>query len=259
MSDIKLGVQLYTLRSKIQNFEDTEATFKFLRDLGCNVIQISGIGPLTPEERAGLVKRYDMDVCVTHTSYDRMKTDLDAVINEHRMMGCDCLGIGSMPFQYQGSLEGVRAFISEASEIAGHMKANGCRFAYHNHAFEYEKIDGGRTVMDMLLEETDPDAFFFIPDLAWMHIAGVDPAGELEKMKGRVKVVHFKDYKVDDEMNVFTEIGGGLMDFDNLYKACERLTVPYIVYEQDNGFDDPLEATRVSFDSLKAVASRAGS
>jgi hypothetical protein len=50
----KLGVQLYTLREYIRNYEDTEKTFAFLQELGVNVIQISGIGDFPAIEQAEL-------------------------------------------------------------------------------------------------------------------------------------------------------------------------------------------------------------
>ena len=43
MSDIKLGVQLFTLRDKCKTAEDFEPTLKFLQSIGCDVIQISAI------------------------------------------------------------------------------------------------------------------------------------------------------------------------------------------------------------------------
>ena len=75
MSDIKLGAQLYTLRDYIQNYEDAEKTFAYLDSIGINTIQISAIGPIEPEKVAYLVDKYSMDVCVTHTSFDRMLSD----------------------------------------------------------------------------------------------------------------------------------------------------------------------------------------
>ena len=108
MSDIKLGAQLYTLRDYIKNYEDAEKTFAYLDSIGINTVQISGIGPIEPEKVAYLVDKYNMDVCVTHTPFDRMLEDTEAVVREHRMIHCDTLGIGSMPDEYRGSEEGVR-------------------------------------------------------------------------------------------------------------------------------------------------------
>lgn len=256
MGDIKVGVQIYTLRDLLRTYDDTNATFQFLKDLGCDVIQISGIGPLTPEEKAELVAKYGFDVCVTHTGFDRMKTDLDAVIDEHEMIHCDYLGIGSMPGEFRDDLDGVRNFAKLANEVGARMRERGCRFAYHNHEFEYRKIDGDKTIMDILLEETDAENFWFVPDIAWMHIAGIDPVEGLTKMKGRVKVAHFKDYKKTEDGRSFTELGNGVMDLERVYKACVDLDIPYIVYEQDNGFEDPKVSTEISFNYLKKLAGK---
>ncbi len=256
MSDIKLGVQLYTLRDHIKTYEDTDKTFAFVKNLGCDVVQISGIGPLSAEEKEELVKKYALDVCVTHTDFGRMAEETDKVIDEHKMINCDCIGIGSMPSLYRESLEDLKEFLEIANRISKKMKERGCVLSYHNHAFEYEKIDGDKTIMDILLEETDPSCFFFTPDIAWMHIAGKDPAAELARMKNRVKVVHFKDYKFVDEARVFTELSNGIMDLDKAYKACMELGIPYIVYEQDNGFEDSYVSTEISYKNLVAIAEK---
>ena len=144
MSSIKLGAQLYTLRDYIKTYEECEETFKFLNSIGINVIQISGIGPIPADKVAYLVEKYNMDVCVTHTSIDRMLTDLDTVMKEHKMMGCDTLGIGGMPDKYRENAESIKEFIKVTSEIGKRMHDNGLQFAYHNHAFEFAKLDNGR-------------------------------------------------------------------------------------------------------------------
>ena len=115
MASIKLGAQLYTLRDYIKTYEDCEATFKYLNSIGIDVIQISGIGPIPADKVAYLVEKYNMDVCITHTSFDRMLTDLDSVMKEHKMMGCDTLGIGSMPDKFRGSVDGIKEFIKLTS------------------------------------------------------------------------------------------------------------------------------------------------
>lgn len=250
----KVGVQLYTLRDYMQNYEDTEKLFFFLQNLGVNVIQISGIGPIEPEKVAFLVEKYGMDVCVTHKPFDRMVNDLDRLIEEHKMMRCDCLGIGGMPKEARATAESLRAFIAQANDIGRKMKAKGVHFAYHNHAFELEKIDGDKTYLDIMLEEGDPECFWFIPDVYWMQVGGVDPAQYLKRMKGRVKVAHFKDGEISGSCPMITELGAGEVDLDACFKACMALDIPYIVYEQDNNFDeDPLQSTEVSFKYLQKL------
>ncbi|HZK39889.1 MAG TPA: sugar phosphate isomerase/epimerase [Clostridia bacterium] len=250
----KIGIQLYTLRDYIKTYEDAEKTFEFVKELGTNVIQISGIGPIEPEKVAFLVDKYEMDVCVTHKSFDRMRFDLDNLIEEHKMMHCDCLGIGGMPQEARGSARALRTFIKEANEVGRKMKAQGVQFAYHNHAFEFQAIEGDKTIMDILIEEGDPECFNFIPDVYWIQVGGEDPAQYLKRLKGRVKVCHFKDGNIEDSCPMITELGVGEVDLDACFKACMALDIPYIVYEQDNNFEvDPLKSTEISYQCLEKL------
>lgn len=251
------GIQLYTCRDKIRTYEDCDKTFEYLSSIGVKTVQISGIGPIPQPRVAELVEKYGFDVCVTHTGFDRMKTDIQAVIDDHKLINCDCLGIGSMPEEYRKSLADVRRFIADTAVIGKAMLERGCHFAYHNHSFEYEKIDGDRTIMDVLLEETDPELFWFIPDVAWIDIGGDNPCEALRRMQGRCKVVHFKDYKEKLEKGqTFCELGEGRVDLRACYSECKRLGIPYIVFEQDTGWinDDPLESCRISFEYMNKIA-----
>ena len=87
MKEIKLGVQLYTLRDYCQTAEQFEETLKMLNSIGCDVVQISGIGDFEPEVKAELTEKYNMSVCLTHISYDRFFDDYDNLINY--LKNCD--------------------------------------------------------------------------------------------------------------------------------------------------------------------------
>jgi hypothetical protein len=53
---------------------------------------------------------------------------------------------------------------------------------------------------------------------------------------------------------MITELGEGEVDLDACFKACMELDIPYIVYEQDNNFDeDALTSTRVSYACLEEL------
>lgn len=256
MSSIKLGAQLYTLRDYIKTYEDCEATFKYLNDLGINVIQISGIGPIPADKVAYLVEKYNMDVCVTHTSFDRMRTDLDSVMKEHKMLGCDTLGIGGMPEEFRKDSESLNEFIKITSEIGKKMHDNGLQFAYHNHAFEFSKIDNGRRIFDVLIEDTKPEEFSFIGDTYWFQYGGVNPCDYIKKIENRMKVCHFKDYKMVNDKPAFAEIGTGNLNLDDIYNTCKATGVKYIVIEQDICEIDPRESMAISYKNLADIAKR---
>ena len=252
MSDIKLGVQLYTLRDKCKNAEDFETTLKFLDGIGCNVIQISAIGDIHPEVVAELVDKYKMDVCVTHKSYDRMKNDLDALIHEHDLINCKNIGIGAMPGNVHESYEGVTGFIAKCNDIAAKMALKGKQLCYHNHALEFEVYDGERT-FERLIEEAP--ALHFIPDTYWLQVGGVNPAEYIKKLAGRVEVCHFKDMRIVNNQQRFAECGTGNLDLGACYRACQDIGVQYIVIEQDLYYDlDPYKSVEIGFAGLQRIA-----
>ncbi len=253
---MKLGAQLYTIRDFTKTPEDIEKSLRKIKALGFDTIQISAFGPIDPKRLADLVHELDLDVCVTHSSFDRMQNDLDRLIEEHRMLGCDTIGLGIMPEPYRGSLEGIRRFIADTRGIAREIKAAGLQFAYHNHNMEFQKYDG-ILPMDLLIEETDPDDFHFILDTYWLQMGGVSPAAYIRRVKNRMKVCHFKDFAVVDWRPTIAEIGAGNIDFVECYRACEDANVRYIVIEQDTCPRDPFDCLACSYKNLKQIAADA--
>ena len=252
MSDIKLGVQLFTLRDQCKDAKGFEETLKFLESIGCDVIQISAIGDIDPNLVGELVDKYKMDVCVTHKPYDRMKNDLDALVYEHDLVHCDNIGIGAMPGNIHESYEGVTGFIAKCNEISAKMKVKGKQLCYHNHAFEFEVYDGERTFERLITEAPD---LHFIPDTYWMQVGGVNPAEFLKKLEGRVEVCHFKDMRVVNNTQRFAECGTGNIDLGACYRACKDIGVQYIVIEQDLCYDlHPYESVKIGFEGLKRIA-----
>lgn len=252
-----MGIQLYTLRDFCKTAEDFDSTLKRLSEMGVEYVQISGIGDIPAEEQKKSLDKYSMKVCVTHKSYERMNEDLDNLISEHKIIECDALGLGSAPSENRGGSSRVREFITKTDEIGLKLKAEGMTFNYHNHSFEFAILDDmNKNMMDLLIEETNPEYFHFIPDVAWIHHAGYNPVEILERIKGRVKVLHFKDYIYDENnKRKFVSLGQGRVNLEECYKAAQELDIPYIMYEQDCDWvdGDAFKATEESWEFMKSL------
>lgn len=250
-----MGIQLYTLRDMCQNAKDFDRTLSAIAAYGVKDVQISAIGPIPAEEQKKILNKHNMHVCVTHKSYDRFINDIDNLIEEHKIIGCDAIGLGGMPGEFTKSPEVLMQFIKSIENISDKLKSAGMTFNYHNHYFEFDKLNNGKTLMEMLLENTSADYFHFIPDVAWMHYAGQNPAEYLKKMKGRVKVCHFKDYNLVDGKVKFCSLGQGVVNLKECFEACKELEIPYIMYEQDDNWvdNDPLKATKESWDFMNSL------
>ena len=112
-----IGIQLYTLRDFIQNEKDFDETLARLEKMGVRDVQISGMGDIPAGKQAEILKKHGMSVCVTHKDFGRMQNDLDAMIEEHRIIGCDAMGIGSAPGDSRGNEGNVMAFIEKAEAV----------------------------------------------------------------------------------------------------------------------------------------------
>lgn len=88
------AAQLYTVRDFTKTPEAIETTLRKIKAIGFQAIQISGFGPIEPGRLAALVAELELDVCITHSPWERMRDDLDALIAEHRLLHCDTIGLG---------------------------------------------------------------------------------------------------------------------------------------------------------------------
>lgn len=252
----KIAAQLYTLREFTKTPQDFRNTMKRVKNMGYDAVQISAIGPIDPPEVKEIADEYGLRICITHTPYNRIINDFDNVVKEHKLWNCEYVGLGSMPQLsdktpegFERSREGYKSFARKMSEVAKRYNDAGLKFAYHNHNFEFEKYDGV-TGMEILLEESDAEAFGFEIDTYWIQAGGADPVEWIYKVKGRMGVVHLKDMAIVDRQQVFAEIGEGNLNWTRIIKACEETGVEWYAIEQDVCRRDPFDSLKMSFDYL---------
>lgn len=251
-----IAAQMYTFREYAQTEEGLANTFSRLKEIGYDAVQVSGIGPIDPRKVKELAVQNDLTICATHIPYDRLTGELQAVAEQHKLWDCKYVGLGMVPDRYRNSAEGYRTFAQEASEIGRQLKKEyGLQFVYHNHQIEFEKYDG-KTAMDILLEESDPDAFGFELDMYWVQAGGGDPAQWAHKVEGRMQVVHLKDMEIVDGQAVFAEVGHGNMNTPAIIEACRLTGVEWYVVEQDVCRRDPFDSVKMSLDYLHGLLQR---
>jgi sugar phosphate isomerase/epimerase len=253
---MKLAAQMFTLREFMKTQEEVASTFKRVKEIGYNAVQVSGIKPGVIEDKAlkEIADQNALTICVTHIPHDALLNNIDAVIEKHKIWECKYVGLGSMPKHYRETKEGYLAFTKEANEIAKKIDAAGLKFVYHNHNFEFVKFDG-KTGMEILMENFDPNTVDIEFDVYWLQAGGADPAEWVRKVDGRMKVVHLKDMIIWPENEQrFAEVGEGNMNFDAIIKACREIGVEWAAVEQDQCYGkDPFECLETSFRNLRSM------
>lgn len=251
MSNMKIAAQLYTVREFTKTPSDIEESFKRIKSIGYDAIQVSAIGPIEHQHLKDIADSAKLTICATHIGFDRLKNDLDDVIKQHKIWECKYVGLGAMPAEYRKSFEGYVEFSKVASEYAKMLAESGLRFIYHNHNFEFVKFNG-KTGMDILLEKTDPETFDFEIDTYWIQAGGANPVDWIKKVQGRMKVVHFKDMGAEiDFKPVMAEVGEGNMNWKAIIDACHDIGVEWCAVEQDICKRDPFDSLAISLKNLK--------
>lgn len=258
---IVLGAQLYTVRDRMTDKASVLEGLSRISRMGYGAVQLSAV-PAASNDPAwfrGACDEAGLSICSTHTDFRRIIEDTDAVIAEHKIMGCGQIGIGYMPdsfetksgekLNFKGSATNVMSFIEAIRPAAERIEKAGFHLFYHNHRFEFEKIDGV-LIMDMLINELPQ--LWFLPDIYWLWAGGIDPVKFIRKISGRMDQIHFKDYGIRGDAAFICEIGRGNLDFIDIAKTALSCGVPGFVVEQDTCDGDPYDSLQMSIDFIRS-------
>jgi sugar phosphate isomerase/epimerase len=245
---MKCGAQLYTLRDSCKSVEATTNTLKRVKEIGYRYVQISAVSePKDVKELKKILDDTELIAVSTHTSYERIIKETEKVIEEHKILGCEAIFCPGLPLELHNK-EGYLKVAEEFNRIIGKIKENGLILGYHNHGIEFERYDG-KTGLEILLDnclelEAEIDTY-------WVQYGGGDPSYWIEKYKGRVSQVHFKDMGIIKNQQVMPPIGDGNLNWERIIKACKKAKVKYVLIEMDNPTIDPFEALKKSLENLK--------
>jgi len=246
-----IAAQLYTVREFTRTPADIIETMKKVAEIGYEAVQLSALGEMDSAELREVCDGEGLKICATHTSYQRMRDEPQAVIDLHHTYGCTYAGIGGLPREYRIA-EGFAKFAKEASKVAKRLAEGGIKFVYHNHSFELEKF-GDRTGLQILYEDSDPQYFLSELDTYWVQHGGGGPATWIRKLKGRAPCLHLKDMGNQGGKQIMMEVGEGNLDWPTILNAAREAGTEWYIVEQDTCQRDPFESLAISFRNLKAM------
>lgn len=218
-----IGLQLYTLRKPFA--ADPLGTLERIRQVGYDAVEFAA--PLG-SDFAGFAARMSdvgLDCPSAHVGLADMAERPGEVLAMARTLGCRYL---VMPYVLPDQRD-WRAVIGTLGAFARRARDEGLKVAYHHHDFEFETTDGVRP-FDRLVAETEPGLVDFELDVYWLWKGGEDPRAAIERLSGRVKLVHLKDALADGGM---TDVGAGILDFAGLIEAADAAGAEHFFVEHD--------------------------
>ncbi|MCU7616049.1 sugar phosphate isomerase/epimerase [Chryseobacterium sp. PBS4-4] len=250
--DCRLAIQLYTVRGAVS--KNLEKALERIAALGFKDLEIYGYdGTFFGKNRTefqSILNNTGLKVISSHHQTGVVKNGRGTLLNSWDKSVEDLNFIGSkyMVCSYlvpeERTLENYRKLPELLNKSAEITKQSGIQFAYHNHDFEFEKLDEKQLMYDFILENTSPDLVKMELDLYWISKAGFDPLDYFEKYPKRFPLWHVKDMQKDTKK--FAEVGSGTIDFKKIFEAREKAGLKYWFVEQDSSDKDIFESLTMS-------------
>lgn len=253
--DKSLGVQLYTIRDSVS--KDLEGSLKRLAALGYDNIELYGYNGTffgkTAAEFKSIVENVGLKVVSSHhTTGIAMKgkgtltDEWDKAIEDLHFLGAEYM-ICSFLFPKERTPEIFKTLPDLFNKSGEKTKSAGIQFGYHNHDFEFEKLDNS-LIYDFLISNTSSDLVKMEMDLYWISKAGHDPLEYFDKYPGRFPLWHVKDMEAGT--HDITEVGNGTIDFDRIFSARKKAGLKHWFVEQDVSKGEIFESLKKSRDYL---------
>lgn len=253
-----LGVELYTVRNVID--AHPLQTLKSIQDIG--YAEVEAIYADLPKIWSAL-EQTQLKAVSVHVDAKLLMaggSELDNAFAKLRQRGFHYAVFPYLAESERGGLDVYKKLAADFNRIGKQAKSHGLTFCYHNHAFEFQPMNG-TTPLQVLLGQTDKNLVSWEMDIFWVSVAGHDPVQLLKQYGDRVKLLHLKDkkrgfptqYNEHVPKDTFQAVGHGSIDIPAVLKAAASTDVRHYFVEQDQTPGNPIDSLRESYQYLSSV------
>jgi sugar phosphate isomerase/epimerase len=258
-----VGLQLYTIRDAMA--KDVPGSLKKVSDLGYKYLELASYADgkfygYEPVEFKKLVNGLGMEIISSHTQVEALGITLDnakKMAEDHAKIGVKYCIQPWVVEEARKTIDSFKKMTAEWNKVGGIMKEHKIQFGYHNHNFEFAKLEGKIPYYDVFMVELDKDLVTMELDIFWATKAGQNPVEMFKKYPGRFQLFHMKDMFTKEApfykpvTNDFAPVGAGLIDFKAILAARSIAGNKYLFVEQDSTKDGkPFDALKISITNL---------
>ena len=267
---LPIALQVYSVRGDAK--ADLKGTLKKIKAMGYDGIELAGLYDHAPEEVKAMCEEIGLVPISAHVPYLAMIEDTKAVLAQYATIGCKFVAVPYLTPEYRPGTDLFPEVIENVKKIGKTAKELGIQLLYHNHDFEFIKLDG-KYALDILYDEVPAEYLQTELDVCWVNVGGEDPAKYLKKYAGRAPVVHLKDFygeRSEDMYELigiekkapkkpgnfeFRPVGSGLQKIPAILEAADAAGAAWLIVEQDEPSMGlaPLECAKKSIDYLKSI------
>jgi len=267
---LKIAVQLYSVRDYMA--VNMRETLEKIKEMGYDGVEFAGLFEKSPNEVKAMCDEIGLVPLSAHIPYKDMIEDADKVFSTYATIGCKFAAIPHVGAEYRPNGDKFGDLLASIPKISKVAKKYGITLMYHNHDFEFTKIDG-KNGLDVMYDTISPEYLQTELDVCWVKVGGEDPAAFVRKYSGRAPIVHLKDYVGSKSKNMYEligvdkkveldkrefeyrPVGSGVQNFPEILRAVKDAGSKWIVVELDKpsmGLTS-LECVRKSIEYLKSI------
>ena len=270
---LPIALQLYTVRGDME--QDFKGTLQKVKALGYDGVEFAGLFNNAPADINAMCKEIGLVPISAHVPLADMLADVDKVIADYKAIGCEYIVVPYVTEERRPGGDKFFQMVDEIRAIGEKCKAAGLTLLYHNHDFEFKKLESGEYGLDYLYANVSSDLLQTELDQCWVKYSGLDPVEYLKKYTGRAPVVHLKDFHIEGKQEgdpyaliglnenetkkssafEFRPLGNGVQDIPSIIAAAKEAGSKWLVVEQDQPSmgKTPIECAATSMEYLKSI------
>ena len=243
-----VAIQVYSVREDAN--KNLYGTLKKIKAMGYDGVEFAGLYGHNPEEVREMCADLGLTPISAHVPYVDMIADPEGVLSAYATIGCQFVAVPYLSPEHRPDTENFPTVVKNIEMLGGVAKKLGMQLLYHNHDFEFVKLDG-KYALDVLYDTVPAGLLQTELDMCWVNVGGEDPAAYLLKYSGRSPVVHLKDFYGDKSEDMyeligiekkaptrpanfeFRPVGYGKQNFPVILEAAEKAGAAWVVVEQD--------------------------
>lgn len=250
-----IGLQIYTLRDTI--FKDPKGVMQKVASFGYKELETFAYGDgkifgMAFSDFAKFTKDLGMKITSGHYPLEMARSDKwEQAVADAKSIGQDYMVVPWINEPDRKSIDSYKSICESLNKAGEVCNKNGIRFGYHNHAFEFDTVDG-QIPYEVMLKELDPKLVSMELDIYWVYRAGKDALQLFATYPGRFEQWHVKDMdKQNKDRNA--DVGTGTIDWKAIFAKAEQSGMTHFYVEQETYPGEPINSVEASIKNLKSI------
>jgi sugar phosphate isomerase/epimerase len=248
MARIPIALQLYSVREDAAR--DLPGVLRAVSQMGYDGVEFAGFYGHDAATVRRLLDETGLKVAGAHVPLSTLVgSELEQSVEFHRTIGNINLVVPGLPEERRNSRAAWLETARIMNEVSERLAPHGMRTGYHNHAIEFQPLDG-ELPWDTFFGNTAPEVIMQFDTGNALH-AGAEAAPFIQRYPGRARTVHLKEYSA---INDTALIGEGDVPWPTIFELCETVgATEWYIVEQESYAYPPLDCADRCLMALRAM------